>query len=204
MIRILVASCRVFVLCLAVTGCDRSRSWQAELADATLTPSNVRAARRMYDGAPPVIPHPPLGADCQSCHTPTGRAAPPLGIAPANPHAKTAHLGTNTNCKQCHVFATVQTAFRPNQFAGVAQTLAEAERLYPTAPPVMPHPLFMREDCQACHTGVSARPEIRCDHAHRANCRQCHVRGDHPQQFISAISLSSASTEPANASDKTQ
>ncbi len=191
MIRILVSLVCAFVSCLATSGCQRPDGVQVGNANVALTPSPTRAARRMYDGAPPVIPHPPLGAACQSCHTPTGSVAPPLGMAPANPHSKTAHLGasSNSNCRQCHVFATVQTVFRGNQFAGIAQTLADAERLYPTAPPVIPHPVFMREDCRACHGGVAARPEIRCDHLDRTHCRQCHVSGDRPQTFTSALSL---------------
>ena len=32
------------------------------------TSAEVRAERRLYDGAPPVIPHRPLGADCTACH----------------------------------------------------------------------------------------------------------------------------------------
>jgi hypothetical protein len=33
----------------------------------------------------------------------------------------------------------------------------------------------MREDCAACHESVAGRPEIRCTHPERVNCRQCHV-----------------------------
>ena len=49
------------------------------------------------------------------------------------------------------------------------------ERLAAGSPPVMPHPVFMRESCAACHAGPSARAEIRCTHETRTNCRQCHL-----------------------------
>ena len=32
----------------------------------------VRADRRLYDGAPPVIPHAVFGAACSSCHDTEG------------------------------------------------------------------------------------------------------------------------------------
>ena len=187
--RVVALSTGALAICWAAWGCERAESVREadESSAAALTSSDIRAARRMYDGAPPVIPHPPLGADCHACHTSIGRVAPPIGVAPANPHSKTAHFVGQTNCKQCHVFTMATDVFWANGFVGVGQTLATAERLYATAPPVMPHPLFMREDCQACHGGVAARPEIRCDHLNRVNCRQCHVSGDRPQRFVGAI-----------------
>ena len=48
-------------------------------------------------------------------------------------------------------------------------------RNYPEQPPVIPHKVFMRENCQACHAGPAARKEIRTEHPERAQCRQCHV-----------------------------
>jgi cytochrome c-type protein NapB len=62
-----------------------------------------------------------------------------------------------------------------NDFAPFPQDLRKGDRLYPQAPPVIPHGVFMREDCAACHEGVPGRPEIRCSHPERMNCRQCHV-----------------------------
>lgn len=142
---------------------------------AALTASTVRAQRRLYDGAPPVIPHPPLNIACTQCHTDVGKEAPPLGFAPANPHAGTAGLSGLSNCQQCHVFRRGEEVFVDSDFAGLAQAFARADRLYPGAPPVIPHPVFMRENCNSCHSGPTARPEIRCAHAQRTNCRQCHV-----------------------------
>ncbi len=163
----------LIALTLLPLGCRRSE--QTADIPIELTPTTVRAARRAYEGAPPVVPHPPLGTRCTACHTATGQPVPPLGMAPANPHSKTIDGGRFTNCRQCHLFAKSEEEFQPNDFQGLPQVVARADRPYPGAPPVIPHPLFMREDCLACHAGPAARPEIRCDHTQRANCRQCHV-----------------------------
>jgi cytochrome c-type protein NapB len=139
------------------------------------TPTLVRAERRLYDGAPPVIPHVPLNIKCTACHTDTGKEAPPLGFAPANPHARTEGLSSTSNCVQCHVFRKEEELFAESDFRGLAQHFTKADRLYAGAPPVIPHRVFMRENCTSCHSGPVARPEIRCSHPQRANCRQCHV-----------------------------
>jgi hypothetical protein len=158
--------------CLA--GCDFLVS-PARSLPLTVTSSQVRSQRRLYDGAPPVIPHAPLNITCTECHTATGKEAPPLGFAPANPHAKTSGISGTRNCQQCHVFRRQEELFRENDFAGLTQHFAKADRLYPGAPPVIPHRVFMRENCTACHSGPVARPEILCRHIDRKNCRQCHV-----------------------------
>jgi cytochrome c-type protein NapB len=66
--------------------------------------------------------------------------------------------------------------FVETTFKGYAPSSVHGDRLYPGAPPVVPHWAFMRENCLACHAGPAARPEIRCTHADRTNCRQCHVQ----------------------------
>lgn len=137
--------------------------------------SRVRAARRAYDGAPPVIPHPPLGGACTTCHTDLGREVPGIGQAPPNPHRHTPGLSDQSRCQQCHVFRQTNEELVANTFQGLGQDLRRGERLYAQAPPVIPHGLFMREDCVACHAGPSVRPEIRCTHPDRLNCRQCHA-----------------------------
>jgi cytochrome c-type protein NapB len=157
---------------LLLFGCDSLRSSGRSLK---LTPSLVRAERRLYDGAPPVIPHRPINIDCTECHTTTGKEAPPLGFAPANPHAETSGISGTRYCQQCHVFRRQDELFRENDFAGLAQRFEPADRLYAGAPPVIPHRVFMRENCAACHSGPVARPEILCRHIERTNCRQCHV-----------------------------
>jgi len=158
----------------AIAGCT-NEDGSGGTAEITLTSSPERAKRRPYDGAPPVIPHPRLGASCVECHTETGKAVPGRGFAPANPHRHTTGLSNRANCRQCHVFHTTEELFAESDFVGLPQTLTGSDRLYPGAPPVIPHRVFMRENCNACHAGPAARPEIRCSHSHRIHCRQCHV-----------------------------
>ena len=162
----------VLLIVTGAAGCDATAPQQSTIA---VTASTVRAERRLYDGAPPVIPHPPLNITCVECHTNTGKEAPPLGFAPANPHATTSGLSRTSNCRQCHVFGSQTDVFEATEFVGLRQQFAKADRLYPGAPPVIPHAVFMRENCNACHSGPVARPEIRCSHPLRSNCNQCHV-----------------------------
>lgn len=150
-----------------------------------LTATSVRAARRAFDGAPPVIPHQPLGADCRVCHTATGQAVAHHGYAPANPHGA---LGSFHNCRQCHLFQRDENEFAENQFVGLEQVITPAERLFPGAPPVIPHDMTTRHNCQACHSGPAARPEIRCSHPERVNCTQCHVPTSSATPFAVATS----------------
>ncbi|MFT7620409.1 MAG: nitrate reductase cytochrome c-type subunit, partial [Planctomycetota bacterium] len=81
----------------------------------------VRAARRSYDGAPPVIPHGPVGTDCTKCHTLSGEEVPILGFAPANPHVVTKGMSVWSRCTQCHVFKEDDSTFRKSNFVGKAQ-----------------------------------------------------------------------------------
>ncbi len=157
--------------CLAgCSGEDRSAQRSVEI-----TPTSVRSARRAYDGAPPVIPHAPLGSPCLDCHTPRGRELPGLGIAPASPHAPGDAAGRLANCRACHVFAMTSNVLIASNFEGLPQTFRRGERGSLVAPPVIPHSRFLRESCTACHAGPAARPEIVCRHAERANCVQCHI-----------------------------
>jgi hypothetical protein len=137
--------------------------------------ARVRAARRAYDGAPPVIPHAPMGASCASCHNQHGIAVGDLGFAPPSPHELTAGIGATARCQQCHVYQTTTGLFAESTFVGFAQDLRPGRRLYADAPPTLPHATFMRENCTGCHSGPAARDEIRTPHPERLRCRQCHV-----------------------------
>ncbi len=159
-----------FVGVLFCAGCDSSE----EVVQAKPTSHRERAGRRMYDGAPPVIPHKPLSGKCVTCHTETGSTRPPLGFAPANPHLKTVGMSEDSRCKQCHVFQETKDTFQDSVFATIAKDI-RGSRAYPGAPPTVPHHQFMREDCAACHSREAARPELRCTHPERARCTQCHV-----------------------------
>ena len=132
------------------------------------------AAGRAFDGAPPVIPHDAFGAACESCHSPDGPKVPELGYAPRSPHGDTAGMQFS-RCQQCHVFQNTEGVWRSTTFAGLPQPSAPAYRAHPLAPPAIPHPVFMREDCLACHDGPAARDAIRTSHPERTRCRQCHV-----------------------------
>ena len=146
--------------------------------------ASERAARRAYDGAPPVIPHASFGADCAACHTREGLSVPGVGFAPASPHALTPGIGDTARCRQCHVERTTAQLFVPNRFEGLPQDLRRGARAHPLAPPVIPHQLLLRDNCAACHAGPAAREEIRTSHPERERCAQCHV----PQADAGAFS----------------
>lgn len=161
----------VLVLLFVTLGCEPA-------PDANLRPTlaAVRATRRAYDGAPPVIPHPPLHGACTKCHAATGQPVPGYGLAPANPHLGTRDAAATANCRQCHVFAETKETFAESSFIGRAVSLAtRGERAFPGAPPTIPHEVTLRANCRACHSDPAGRPELRCSHPERENCRQCHV-----------------------------
>jgi hypothetical protein len=148
--------------------------------------ADVRAARRAYDGAPAVIPHRAFGAACTSCHTAAGMAVADVGFAPPAPHLATRGLQAEARCELCHVYRRSDGVWRASRFEGLAQDLRQGRRLTATAPPVMPHAAFMRENCLACHGGPAAREEIRTSHPERVRCRQCHVERQTGASFASA------------------
>ncbi len=168
-----------FVIAFVVAACDRGGDDRGVpvpgRSGATKTAALARAERRMYDGAPPVIPHGELGAACTACHDVRGVAVEGLGFAPPSPHEITAGLSATSRCRQCHVPRQTDQLFRRNSFAGAPQDLRSGPRLHPLAPPVIPHPVFMRENCGACHDGPAAREEVRCSHPERTRCLQCHA-----------------------------
>ncbi len=168
-----VAAVILMTLLLAASGCSRTPDDRTRTAQATST--GERAQRRAYDGAPPVIPHEPLKADCSTCHTDTGKQVPRLGFAPANPHTRTSVAGETQNCRQCHLFRQTDDEFAESLFVGIPQTITRGSRAYPGAPPMIPHSGLMRQNCLACHSGPSARKEIVCSHTTRTNCLQCHL-----------------------------
>jgi len=173
-----------FLLAITNWGCqqqdtfDRRSDSSARVGEIQPTSFAVRAKRRAFDGAPPVIPHVPFGVDCVTCHTPTGKEIPTIGAAPANPHHNDSQAGSLENCRQCHLFSQTTTTFVDNAFQGMPQIHHETQRAYSSAPPVTPHSLSMRTNCIACHAGPAARPEILCTHPERTNCVQCHLATD--------------------------
>lgn len=172
------------VAVLLIAGCGDA----TDSPDPAPAPAAVRAARRAFSGAPPVIPHPPLSGSCTSCHTPDGgRVVPRVGIAPANPHTQTPGMSAESRCRQCHVFQLSHETFVASEFEGHFAQDSSGTRAHTEAPPVIPHAEFMREDCRACHAGDAARPEITCRHAHRDRCRQCHVHQQAATPFPASL-----------------
>lgn len=126
-----------------------------------------RADLRMYAYAPPLIPHEVLNRDCLDCHE-TGLVVEGRK-APITPHPQL------VNCEQCHVRADERIQpFRDNSFVGV-QEKRTAQLPQPAGPPLIPHRVFMRENCLVCH-GDHSRAEItQTTHPERSNCVQCHI-----------------------------
>lgn len=130
--------------------------------------------RRAYPGAPPTIPHPLLseegigGKSCLQCHNNGGYVDQFKAFAPVTPHPEM------LNCRQCHVPTKTTGLFKESNFKkeNFPNTHQSAT---PGSPPVIPHPIMMRENCMSCHAGAGARKDIRVSHANRVNCRQCHV-----------------------------
>lgn len=161
----------------ALLGCGSSpeRVDVPERPGVQKTAAVVRAERRAYDGAPPVIAHEDFGIECNSCHTLEGIDLGDEGLAPPFPHQRTLGMSAVSRCQQCHVFSNTDAVFAANSFSGLRQDLRSGARLNPLAPPTIPHRTLMRENCTACHAGPAAREEIRNDHPERTRCRQCHV-----------------------------
>ncbi len=134
-----------------------------------------RAQLRAYDGAPPVVPHPVRAGgspECVACHM--------EGFALAGKRASLIPHATFQSCTQCHVSSAPSLAadgsgpqLGENTFVGLAAPEGGAVA-YEGAPPVVPHPTWMREECNACH-GEDGRHAIRTPHPGRLSCLQCHA-----------------------------
>ncbi|MCB1050310.1 MAG: cytochrome C [Acidobacteria bacterium] len=130
-------------------------------------------ARRAYPGAPPFIPHPTeeslsTGESCLSCHQQGGYVARFQAYAPVTPHPEF------VSCRQCHVEQQDVALIVPS-LAATFEPPRRGEPAIPGGPPPIPHPLQLRENCAACHTGPAAPYQIRSSHPDRVYCRQCHV-----------------------------
>ncbi|MDZ4402517.1 hypothetical protein [Prosthecobacter sp.] len=157
-----------------------------------------RAARRAYDGAPPVVPHPVTqdsSASCLACHG--------QGMQVKDRFAsKMSHASLGGSCTQCHVstqhaFTAVEAArwtapLTENTFHG-KEAPAAGTRAWKGAPPTVPHRTLMRSDCMSCH-GPSGLFALRTPHPERQSCVQCHVPAAENDQrlFVSAPPLDAA------------
>lgn len=190
------AALAALVLTLTASGCGDGR-WTPVPGedDALKTSAAVRAERRAYDGAPPVIPHEDFGMTCTRCHDDAGQAVEGVGYAPASPHADTPNAFSTQRCRQCHVPSLTTGLFVGNDWSGLRQDLRSGGRLYGGAPPTIPHALQMRENCTACHAGPAAREEIRTSHPERTRCLQCHAQVLSTDLFQSAFAEGMTSSE---------
>lgn len=137
-----------------------------EKAENSTYPEYRRADLRMYDGAPPVMPHVVRNRDCLDCHA-TGMLTEGKQ-APITPHPQM------RNCQQCHVPQQNVALFRENEFARTVKA-ASLPKANPSGPPLIPHRVFMRENCLVCHNDPARKEVVQTTHPERANCRQCHV-----------------------------
>jgi cytochrome c-type protein NapB len=136
----------------------------------------ARQARRAYDGAPPVVPHPVASsgaAECIACHG-KGMA---LGALVARPVPHAAYV----SCTQCHASAESDSPAEPARVQDdpgstfePLRAMTYGPRAWPGAPPAIPHATHMREQCLACH-GPGGRAGMRSSHPERASCLQCHA-----------------------------
>lgn len=137
-----------------------------EKAESSAYPDYRRADLRMYEGAPPVMPHAVRNRDCLDCHA-TGMITEGKQ-APITPHPQLA------NCQQCHVPQQDVAPFRENEFKRTI-AVAALPNANPSGPPLIPHRVFMRENCLVCHNDPARKEVVQTTHPERANCRQCHV-----------------------------
>jgi len=148
-------------------------------ADELATILKERAERRAFDGAPPTIPHEipqHSSASCMTCHG-ADSTVQVGGVIPSqisHPYF--------SNCTQCHVPADGLRQFTEdersrlvveNDFSGLLM-MGEGTRAFVGAPPTIPHPLWMRQNCMSCH-GPGRQHAIRTSHPTRGNCLQCHA-----------------------------
>lgn len=122
---------------------------------------------RLFDGAPPIVPHEIDGRHaCMDCHA-EGDAVDNGEMATITPHPEL------ENCRQCHVPQAVVAAFVDNEFTG--ELYPTGQRAHTEAPLLIPHPLTLRENCPSCHGSDSAEASLRTSHPERIRCQQCHV-----------------------------
>ncbi len=165
----------------------------------------ARAARRAFDGAPPVVPHPiaqDSSAACLACHGP--------GLAVKDKVASRISHAAYSSCSQCHVAAgglglggagpALLAPLAGNHFAG-AEAPLKGSRAGPHAPPTIPHGTRMRGDCLSCH-GPRALFGLRTPHPERQSCAQCHAADAALDHHV--LSSFAGQTAPVSPGGKTE
>jgi cytochrome c-type protein NapB len=163
----------------------------------------VRASRRAFNGAPPIIPHEIERTDDAACYACHGK-----GMRIENRVANQMSHGFLANCTQCHSppapkpFANVDAAVETT-FVGLPAP-KQGSRAYPGAPPTIPHSTWMRDNCLACHGREAGWAGLESTHPWRVNCEQCHAPSATLNQaitpsafsFLPAIPIESPATSP--------
>ena len=106
------------------------------------------------------------------CHLDGSEGFEDPDLPPATPHPEL------ENCRMCHVYAKTSDTFGENDF--VPFGYLTRQQTHDLSPPLIPHPLTMRERCVVCHNhGESALARWSTDlvplHSEGWNCRMCHV-----------------------------
>ncbi len=134
---------------------------------ACTRPAENKPLGRISPYAPPVVPHEDYDVgSCFDCHQTSEMDAPMI------PHERL------ENCKQCHVRQFDVPLFKGTAIITVPK-LKRSSAKYKKGPPAIPHTVFMREKCLACHGHGSSRDIMKSLHQERVNCRQCHVESVH-------------------------
>lgn len=144
-------------------------AWQARESSRSVL-LEARNASRMYDGAPPVIPHKVAAIGrtyCLNCHAP-GAYDNAERVGPPRSHPSWG------DCRQCHVERNESEVHRKNGIQPLRYP-ANGHRQTEISPPMIPHRIQDREDCAVCHIGKQAPASLRAAHGYRPSCRQCHV-----------------------------
>ncbi len=141
----------------------------AERSQALLDRTKLRA----FTGAPPMAPHPICEMTTESCIV-----CHKSGMVIKEKTAPVMSHQMLTNCIQCHVSAVRKepkepSEMPPNSFAGWL-SWGEGKTAWPGAPPIIPHPTWMRKDCNSCH-GQFGKIGLKTPHPQRNNCKQCHL-----------------------------
>ena len=166
----------------------------------------ARAERRAYAGAPPISPHPVdqmSSAACLACHGNPVRVGNLLVPQISHP--------PYSQCLQCHAAgpgpSSSWTELIPppsgTDFAAIAASnsfdghhLAEpGARAFDSAPAVIPHTTWMRENCMSCH-GPGGSSALRTSHPSRQSCTQCHPLNPDLEQHPVSLAPFLANTNP--------
>jgi len=134
--------------------------------------NDYRQALRAFYTAPPVIPHEVTAQrgqkECLFCHKKVLHVGGRTSVQTSHPEF--------FNCQQCHVQGIIkEEGFSATTWKGQEEP-KKGTRAHETAPPTIPHRLFLRKNCNSCHGPKNPDKNLRGPHPERTNCLQCHVQ----------------------------